>query len=348
MEMASVMITVMVIVMILAWIIALSGLTMVIYGIVKRRHDRKNGSRLIITGLVMMIITSLYFIYAAFMIFASSHSTPAAPSDYDSLPEYWQAHKIGEGEASVEAVNTLLDAAYAGDTDKFASVFSESTRRRSDFDARMEDFLSKLPSNLRSVGLKDCGITSRSSEPGSSAHSEATVVYSAVVDGKEYFLTLKFCAHSAEHPEDVGVSFFTVLNLEGQAMYNQCFNEVGGASVPSAVYERYADAYLLCDVLNDGKVSARKIFGFVYMWTPSEGSPMTSEEIVAALAGYDNLADAIDAGKLPQPNVEYKSADSNVYEYYYELASGPNGEPLYASIVTMGERGDIADWSVVE
>ena len=353
---ASVMITIMVIIMILAGITALSGIGMLIFGLAKVFVNRRNRAKaddpdswkspgkrplfFFVLGSILVAAATTYFFYASITIHSYRNAGPEAPNDYGSLPAYWTAVEVSDGEASVEAVNTLLDAAFKDDSEKFASTFSERTREKEDFYSNMKEFMRVLPEELDHVGLRNYGAAPSEVTIGDHVVTEYSARFTAVVEDEEYFITVKFIKESPGHPEDIGATFITVFDLERQAVYNQMFNDL-------VIDNRYMYTYLLCEVADNPSISARKIDGYQFVWLDSEDKPMTEEEFNTVIENYDTLADAIEEGAIPEPNVSYSPYDSERCDYYFELSVRLSDPPIYACVSTSGELGPIISVAIV-
>lgn len=223
-----------------------------------------------------------------------------------------------------EAIEELLDSADAGDRDSFEKMFTPRLQEREDFQTAVDAFFRIYPN-----GLSLCEREVRYNPTSGSLSDDesdqiANVCCICFLDREWYYMELSICFENAESPEDVGVMFFCIENLEANAIDR----------------EYGADEFLVCEIGDENEISARLIDGRGYLYTPTPDRSITVDEMKAFLEQYDdNFNGLVDC--IGEPNA-WEYGDNFINSCYYELVP-EDGKPRYVYISADSDSGYFYD-----
>ena len=260
------------------------------------------------------------------------------PDTYDNVVDIWQKTHVTEKEAIDQAFKKLFAAAESGDREMFARNFTEEIRNKPGFDSALKDFFSSYPKGISNCELtyKGGGAGGNFDEDGGATRGFAGL-YQCTLEGKPYWITIYICYEDTNHAEKVGITHFSIMNLEGRAYYLVENNKQQEAD-PHYCYED--EVPLINYFKSDKEITAKLIDGSPILWTPSDAPKLTEEEFRTLLAenGDKDLSMMFDKIGRPGFNIHYFNHTADVC--YYELAP-ENGEPRYAYITTNTEYGKV-------
>ena len=314
----------------------LIGLVLLIVGIVGRRKPQNKGKRFptacIVAGGVMLGVP---VILAAALVVESVIAvvrTTTERTEYEFVPDRWRNEWVtDDNEAAQEAVNALLLAADKGDRDGFAGNFTPALQQSEGFDEALDAFFAAYPGHLSLCELEGGVYVGGGSYDAGHVVKESSADYQCRLNGEWYRIYISFCYRNTDEPDEVGVRYFTLMNLGAAAVFDD-----GASRDP-----HYGDGvYLLCDIRSAEEVDARLIDGQPFLWIETGSTVFTAEEMRDILAGHERLDDPEVSGKIGAANVLEKRYNNTAYHYYYELAS-ENGEPRYAYFTTDSPFGKI-------
>ncbi|MDY3791474.1 MAG: DUF5104 domain-containing protein [Oscillospiraceae bacterium] len=298
-----------------------AGVILLISGIVRVREPKYMGHALpavfIAAGSVLIAVSVGIVIFLAVSGMISSAEMSERRSGYENVIELWRNERVSENSAAVGAMNELLSAADDGDRERFGKLFIVDFQNSEIFESAINDFFEAYPVGLSECERESSGVTSNSS----SDVRRGSVSYTCMQNGEWYKIKLRFCCYNENSPDEVGVEFFCIENLEGAA---------------SDTY--YGYKHLVCNIKSDSEVSARLISGTPFLFEPTPERQIAATEMIKLLRKYDNLYDL--SGEIGKPNVTKKYSSSADYYHYYELVP-KDGIPLYAQICTSSEQGGI-------
>ena len=320
----------------------LIGLILLIVGIVKRTKPKNQGKKhptvLIVIGSLLMVPLIGMIVFVAVYPGASDALKQRRMENYTSVREIWLNESIyGEKELTKQAIEAMVKASEEGDKESFKANFAEAVRNNSDFDKRVDDFFAAYPCGFdvsKFVERTTYGGYDRFE--GTNRIREFSNRYLTTSGGEDFVIMIGYCCENDDHPEKVGITYFTVRNVNCQAVFELDFDPYD-ADASAKVYER---EYLVCDLNSSNDFDARIVSGGLYLWTESDGPVLTKSQMADVLNGVSSLKEAIDQGLIGNPNVTVKSYNSSTYVCYYELKSD-NGEPLYAHISLDSPLGSI-------
>ncbi|MBP1560989.1 MAG: DUF5104 domain-containing protein [Oscillospiraceae bacterium] len=311
------------IVLIILGVMFIAGLLFLIPGIVNARKPKYAGKKspvvFIVIGTLLIALPVGTALTLLVVGVSNSVSTNIRRMGYDNVTDKWRSEWVSDHTAAEDAIEELLSSADAGDRERFAKTFTPNIQQSENFDAALDDFFAAYP-----VGLSRCELdggnvgSSGSYNYGHNVQTGGTH-YTCVLDGEWYHIIMEFCYENTDFPDDVGVTFFAVENLEANALDID-----------------YKDKQLVCNIKSDSEVSARLIGGDAFLFEPYPDRVITEEEMIAYLAEYDDLYDL--SREIGEPNVTKKYSNCTGYDHYYELAP-ENGEPRYAYICTNSPTG---------
>ncbi len=229
---------------------------------------------------------------------------------YAHVTDRWRSGRFNtDSRVSEEAIEGLLTSADAGDRDYFEKMFAPKLRERSDFQRLVDAFFESYPN-----GLSFCELD------GSYGSNRA--LYTCFLDEEWYYIELEFRYGRWYTPDDIGVTFFCIENLEANALRRD-----------------YVERdFLTCEIADESEVDARLINGRGRVFTPTPDRSITVEQMKIYLEKYNDLDDL--AGRIGEPNVSKKHTNSTSSGYYYELVP-EDGEPRYAYIDADPYSGEI-------
>lgn len=323
MAFVSMMFVAMAILLLIMGIVFVVGLTLLIIGIVKKRNPKNKGKRhpvvLIVLGILFLIMPVGSAVSVLVGVTTSSVSTGIKRMSYENVTDKWRNEWTTDTGAARDAIEELLSAADAGDRERFARTFTPNIQRSAGFEGYLDDFFAAYP-----VGLSECDRESRMSGSSGSHDDDGryyetgSSYYIFVMNGEWYRIDMSFCYQHNDSPDDVGVTFFSVENLEANAL--------------DISYDRP----LVCNIKSESEVSARLIGGHAFVFEPTPDRVITVEEMKAYVAECGTMQALMD--KIGKPNVAMKYSNCTGYENYYELAP-ENGEPRYAYICSASPTG---------
>ena len=243
----------------------------------------------------------------------------AAEEKYSNPTDRWRNEMVLEYETS-DAINWLLSAADSGDRSAFAQLFAPVIQNSGEFAAQLDSFFESYP-----VGLSECeldgGQTHGGGEYGSGdRESHRSDQYTCFLDGEWYYIYLSFCYENTKVPDEVGITFFRIENLEANAL-DRDYSE---------------NDHLTCRIADESEVTARLIDDRGFIFEPTPERSITLEQMREYLEKCDDLSDVIEM--IGEPNAAKKYYNATGYDYYYELTSD-DGSPLYAYICTHSPYG---------
>lgn len=312
----------MAILLVILGILFVIGLTLLIIGIVKKRSPKNKGKKhpvvLIVLGILFLILPVGSAVSLIVSVTTNSISTAVNRMSYENVTDKWRNEWTTDTGAAHDAIEELLSAADSGDRERFAKTFTPNIQRSAGFEGYLDDFFAAYP-----VGLSKCDRESRmGGSSGSYDHGHnvqtGSAYYTCTPDGEWYRINMAFCYESTDSPDDVGVTFFSVENLEANAL------------------DINYDRPLVCNIKSESEVSARLIGGHAFVFEPTPDRVITVEEMKAYLEKCDTMQALIE--EIGKPNVAMKYSNCTGYENYYELAP-ENGEPRYAYICSSSPTG---------
>lgn len=253
--------------------------------------------------------------------------------EYDSIVEKWKNETVFEGEAADDAVNALLKAAEAKNHDEFTENFTDKLRSTRSFDNSVDWFLNAFPEGLSEAEFNYRGGGAGGSSKEGEWRKGATYTYDCTLNGEWYFVSVSFCFCNDNHPEEIGVEQFIVMNKNARAYHNE------KASRDPEYYDKFD---VICDIKSEEEMPARVIGGSPYLWTETDNPKLTADEMRDLLGEYGTLGNRELRDRIGPSNSIYKSFNSASYKHYYELQT-ENGEPRYAYITCQTDYGKIYD-----
>lgn len=312
------------IVLIILGILFIAGLILLIIGVVNKRKPKNKGKKypivLIVIGsllLIMPVGTGIVLIACSAV---GSVSTSIKRMDYESVTDKWRNEWTTDHAAANEAINELLTCADSGDYEHFAKTFTPNIQKSEDFEKNLDDFFSAYPAGLSQCELDGGNVGSSGSYNYGHNVQTGSTSYTCVMNDEWYHIRLQFCYENTDSPDDVGVTFFSVENLEATAL------------------DIEYDKSLVCNIKSKSEVSARLIKNIAFEFEPHPDRMITKEEMRTYLRKYDDLSSLEE--EIGSPNVTKKYDICTGYDHYYELAP-ENGEPRYAYICTDSPSGSI-------
>lgn len=301
-----------------------TGLFFLIFGIICKRKPKNKGKKFpvvfIVIGSVLLLLpvgTTVLMIIGSVLSVAS---LTVQRLDYDNVTDKWRNEWVSDNTAADDAIRELLNAADAGDRETLAATFAPNIQKEAGFDSALDDFFDTYPDGLSQCELDGGSVSSSGSYNYGESVLTVNTSYTCTLNGEWYYIGLGFCHKNTDSPDDVGVSFFCVENLEAYALD----------------YEYRDDEHLACSIVSDNDVSAKLIGGRGFLFEPTPDRLLTEAQMRAYLDKYDDLYHL--SAEIGAPNVTKKYSNSTGYDHYYELAP-QNGEPRYAHLCTNSPMG---------
>lgn len=326
MAFVSMMFVFIVIIFIILSVLFITGLIFLIAGIVNKRKSKNIGKKspivCIVTGSVLLILPVGTILILIITGITSAVSTTMKRADYDNVTDKWRNEWVTDNRAAYEAIRELLKAADSGDRETFAKTFTPNIQKDENFQAVLDAFFEAYP-----VGLSQCKLdggsvgSSGSFDHGNNVQTGRTF-YTCVINGEWYYIGMSFCYENTNSPDDVGVDFFCIENLEANALDTE-----------------YADdEHLVCAIKSENEVTARLIDGRGFVFEPTPERVITPAQMSEYLNKYDDLDEL--CREIGDPNVTKKYSNCTGCDHYYELVP-ENGEPRYAYICTDYPSGEL-------
>ena len=242
--------------------------------------------------------------------------------EYDNPVDEWRNEQgyASESEARDNAISWLLSTADSGDRSTFAGLFAQVISSKENFNAQLDSFFESYPKGFSECELNRIGGHGGSSYDYGDVEHHWSDSYTCFLDGEWYYIYLSFCYQNTKAPDEVGITFFSIENLEA-----------------FAVDESYSED-VVCRIADESEVTARLIYGRGFVFEPTPERSITLEQMQGYLKNCDNIWELIEL--IGEPNVTKKYSNATGCDYYYELASA-DGSPLYAYIVAGYLSGEI-------
>lgn len=321
----SMMFVFIIIICIILSLLFITGLIFLIAGIVNKRKPKYIGKKspvvCIITGSILLVMPVFTILILIITGLSSAVIKNIKRADYDNVTERWRNEWVSDHTAADEAIKQLLESADSGDRETFAKTFTPNIKKNENFESALNLFFDSYP-----IGLSQCNLNggnTGSSGSYSYGHNVQTggAYYTCMLNGEWYYIGMSFCYENTDSPDDVGVDFFCIENLEANALDSE-YND---------------DEHLVCTIKSKNEVTARLIDGRGFLFEPSPQRVITEAQMREYLKKYDELYDL--SLEIGDPNVTKKYSNCTGYDHYYELAP-ENGEPRYAYICTSSPSGD--------
>ena len=307
----------------------ITGLILLIVGIVNKSRPKHSGKKFpmvcIVSGSVLLALPLMAAAVVMFWGIAGVVKEAFQSREYDSLSERWSSQLLlTDSDAAEQAIEGLLSSADTGDREAFAKHFTPELQASEGFDEALDSFFAAYPTGLSQCDLD--GGRGSGSDSYDAGHTVKTAHadYKCMQDGNWYSIMMVFCYKDTDDPDKVGVTKFTIMNLEAAAVFEDEF---------SRNPDYLDDVYLLCDIKSSDEVSARLIGGWPLLWTPTDTPKLTAEQMRELIAGHDRLDDKDLRNTIGTANAAIKYSNCSWVEYYYEIKD-ENGEPRYVCIHT--------------
>ena len=271
-------------------------------------------SRVFVTAFMLCALLVMFTGCSAGDLLRNAFSQVFEKPEYDNPIDKWRNEWVSEYTAQMDAINGLLGAADSGDRSAFADMFAPVVKNNKKFSAQLDSFFETYP-----IGFSECELDRKSGGGGGSYNYGEVVrtssdVYNCWLDDEWYHISVHYCYENTNAPDEVGVDFFCIENLEA-----------------CAVDRKYSDNdFIVCSIIDESRVTARMIGGSPFVFEPTPQRSITLEQMREYLEDYDDISDLIKV--IGEPNVAKKYSNATGCDYYYELASA-DGSPLYAHIV---------------
>ncbi|MBQ7942570.1 MAG: DUF5104 domain-containing protein [Lachnospiraceae bacterium] len=337
---ASMIFAFMVIILLILGILLVAGLIFLVIGIVKKKNPKNQGKK---QPIVFIMIGSLLALPAAVVIvivltafLTVDKKTAANQIQYESVPDKWRNEWVNDHKAAQEVLDALLKAADAKDIEAFAMNFTPEIQKQSNFDESLDTFFKSYPEGFSEVDIKIGPVSSGGSFNYGHNVRDAGTSVEVVMDGEWYAIGLSFCYENTDNPDKVGVTYFSIMNLEGAA----CYRDKSSKNQDSS-----ENKFLTCSIMSDEEISARLINGMPFLWTDTPNPKLTEDEMRELLTTYRDkgLENPAIYDVIGEPNASFKVSNATGYDYYYELAQKEDGTPQYVNICTSTEKGKIID-----
>ena len=256
-----------------------------------------------------------------------------------NVQEYWKSHYNSERTAADQAYKKLFEAAEKGDKERFADNFTEEVRTGSGFSVFLDAFFDKYPKGLSKCKMEyHAGGSSGSYENGEKKET-AHCSYTLTFEGQHFWIHMGYCYRNTKHPEELGIKYLSIMNLEGYALF---ITDNNAKLYENPDYDYYKEVPIVCIILGEDTVKARLINNTPYQWLDTGAKQLTEDEMRNLLTGNRNEGIKPVIEQLGEPNVAIANNNGGSYTYIYELASS-DGEPRYALISTSRQYGRIID-----
>lgn len=269
-----------------------------------------------------LMACALLFVLSGCSLVRSFLSSDKQEVEYDNPAEKWRNEIIYDNEAKNDAITWLLGKADSGDRSGFAEIFAPVVQSSESFSAQLDSFFEAYPK-----GLSECELDSGGGS-GSGSYNYGDVVetystsFTCFLNGEWYHISVSFCHQNTTAPDEVGVTFFCIENLEAFAL-DKSYSE---------------DDFIMCSIAEESEVTARLIDGRGFVFEPTPERRVTLEQMREYLENCDNIRELTQL--IGVPNVTKKYSNATGCDYYYELTS-TDGSPLYAYIVAGYLSGEI-------
>lgn len=338
MAFASMIIAFMVIVLLILGILLVAGLIFLSIGMVKRKNPKNKGKKHPIVFIVIGALLSLPAVVSIVFVLVTTRKiniqTENRQIKYECVPDKWRNEWVNDHAAAQEVLDALLKAADEGDKEAFALNFTPEIQEQSDFDDILDSFFESYPEGFSECNIKIGPVGGSGSYNYGHNVLKAGTSIDVVMDGEWYGIGLSFCYENTDNPEKVGVTYFSIMNLEGTAYYNSEYDKNSS---------QFEDEYLICRIMNNQELSARLINDIPYLWTDTPKPKITEDEMRELLNKYRDrgiwIPEVHDV--IGEPNASRIEASG--CDYYYELVQKEDGEPQYVHINTSTEKGEIID-----
>lgn len=314
---------VLMIVIIFLGILFIAGLIFLIAGIITKKNPKNKGKAFpvvfIVIGSLLLVLPAGTALTMIVTQISSSVTTKIESMSYENVTDKWRNEWTTDRSAANGAIEELLSCADSGNRERFAKTFTPNIQQSAGFEEYLEEFFNAYPVGMWECTLDGGNVSSSGSYNYGHNVQTGSTSYTCVLNGEWYHIAMNFCYENTDCPEDVGVTFFAIENLEARALD-----------------KNYGDKPLVCSKRGKNEISARLIKNNAFVFEPTPDRVITEEEMKQYLAECNDLYTL--SKKIGEPNVNKKYPNCTGYDHYYELAP-ENGEPRYAYLCTNSPTG---------
>ncbi len=303
------------------------GIPLLIIGLINLKKQKNQGKKwpknCAIIGTVLILTPVFLFLLLITLTAGSKIQTGLTRLYCDNVVEKWRFKEVSDVEAENAVIHALLEAADENDVETFKQLFTPYVYNIESFGTNLEAFFESYPEGLFECELNGGLVDSDISYKNDRSVKTASAYYTCYLDDEWYSITLDFCYGYTDSPDHIGVTFFSIENLEGFALRSAEEKELS------------KNEYLICNVVNDSDVSARLIGGKAYLFTPMPERTLTLDKAKQILLQTNSMHEV--EALIGKPNAIH-DVGFGTGSCFYELES-ENGEPLYLIITkTLNSR----------
>lgn len=300
-------------------VMALIGIVCLIAGLVKRKNSIKQGKKasygLMKAGIFFLGVPVMLVRFLVLSTIGSTLKTHLLRLGHKNVVDKWKNERvISEENASREAIEELLEAADHNDRSAIIALFPENLQKDFDLGRQVDHFLEEYSGKFSGLELEYKGGGGQRSTHYGHVVYELSCDYEVVKDGERYYIEIYACYQNTDHPEEVGITYFSMDSERGEVFYDEIRDH------PWDWEEYYISARF--DVGED--YETRRVGGYPWKFTPIDRT-ITKEQIISAYNNAHNLNDLIE--KLGEPNGIKRDLGRVLYEIESE-----NDEPRYAEM----------------
>lgn len=311
-----------------AFFMVLFGVVLIIIGNVNRKKPKNQGKKWPKISIAIGIVTvALPVIAIGYIVIIAALDTDKVYFElkgYENVIDKWRYEEVSDNSAANDALEALLEAADNGDKDAFAKLFAPNIYNNTNFRSKLDTFFDFYPGGLSEFEFEiDAGSGNPFDDSDDDVKNGRASVTCCLGD-EWYYMSLNFCFKNSDSPDDVGVTFFLIENLEANAQRNTAL-------------EGYFDRdYMICNIGDENEITARLIGGRGYVFTPFDRK-LNINKVKSFLRQSNSIDLFIE--HFGQANVIAKAYGGGT-DYFFELED-INDEPRYLKLFVPERRSVI-------
>ncbi len=306
----------------------LFGVVLIIIGNVNRKKPKNQGKKwpkiCMAIGIVTVALPVIAVVCILIVAALDNNKDYFERKDYENIIDKWRYENVSNYSAANGALGALLEVADNGDEYALKKLFAPNIYNNTNFTSQLDKFFDFYPAGLSKCELEvDLGSSDAAYDSGNAVKTGSASA-SCYLDDEWYYIHLDFCFKNTASPDDVGVTFFSIENLEANAQRNM--GQTG-----------FTDRdYLMCNIGDESKITARLVGGRGYIFTPFDRK-LDIYEVKSFLRQSNSIDIFIE--RFGQPNFVKQSLGGSI-EYFFELEDKDN-EPRYLKLSVSEQRSVI-------
>ncbi|MBE5926911.1 MAG: DUF5104 domain-containing protein [Lachnospiraceae bacterium] len=304
-------------------LITLTGIILLIIGIIRRKNAIKNGKKssntCIVLGCVFILIPIFAVGESVLGILALGLQEKIKRDSYENCIDEWRNEWVDSNEVREDLIEEFFAAADNNDKEALMKLYSKEIQEKPGFEEDVEEFLLEYPGDLSGLQFK----YKSGHEEGSSDYGVSSDYLNAkyeVKKGEEYYyINFGCCYEHDEEPDRIGLDYMVINSEKAKVLSEELDCELD------------VDEHIVAYVNVTEEFEIRRIDGNPYRYIDTE--EYTKEEVIEALKQSYDLNDLYCC--LGEPN----GISGRINYVVYEIE--PDENDYRYILITHTDEGEI-------